>query len=91
MERGIPEQWNTSRVTPVFKKGDKTLAANYRPVSIMGPITKLYATCLNLELECQAQANGWRAATQAGFWKQYRLEDLVLLVDFAIARAQQHN
>ena len=63
MECNIPEQWNMIRVTPVFKKGDKALAANYRPVSVMGPIAKLYATCLNLELEHQAQANGWRAAT----------------------------
>ena len=46
----------------MFKKGDKTLAANYRPVSVMGPIAKLYVTYLNLELECQAQANGWWAA-----------------------------
>ena len=88
IERGIPEQWNTSRVTPVFKKGNKTLAANYRPVSVMGPITKLYATCLNIELECQTKANGWRATIQAGFWKHYRLEYLVLLVDYAIAQAQ---
>ena len=63
MEHGILEQWNTSRVTPMFKKGDKTLAANYQPVSVMGPIAKLYATRINLELERQAQANGWRAAT----------------------------
>ena len=61
-EHGIPEQWNTSRVTPVFKKGDKTLAANYQPVSVMGPIAKLYATCINLELEHQVQANSWWAA-----------------------------
>ena len=47
----------------MFKKGDKTLAANYRPVSVMGPIVKLYATCINLELERQAQVNGWWAAT----------------------------
>ena len=62
MEHGIPEQWNISRVTPVLEKGNKTLAANYRPVSVMGSLSKLYATCLNLEMERQAQANGWRAA-----------------------------
>ena len=45
------------------QKGDKTLAANYRPVGVIGPIAKLYATCINLELERQAQANGWWAAT----------------------------
>ena len=67
MDCDIPEQWNMTRVTPVFKKGDKTIAANCRPVSVMGPIAKLYATCINLELERQAQANGWRAVVNAGF------------------------
>ena len=46
----------------MFKKGNKTLAANYRPVSVMGPTAKLYMTCINLELEHQAQANSWQAA-----------------------------
>ena len=54
MERGILEQWNTNRVTPVLKKGGKTLAANYQPISVLGPIAKLYATCINLELKHQA-------------------------------------
>ena len=90
-EHGIPEQWNVTKMTPVFKKGDKTLAANYRPVSVMFPLAKLYATCLNFELERQAQANGLRGAMQAGFQKHYSLEDLVLLVDYAIAWVQQHK
>ena len=51
-----------SRVTLVFKKGNKTLAAYYQPISVVGPLAKVYAACLNLELERQAQANGWRAA-----------------------------
>ena len=43
----LPSQWNTTWLTTVFKKGDKLLASNYRPISIMGPFAKLYATCLN--------------------------------------------
>jgi hypothetical protein len=29
-----PSDWRTARVTPIFKKGIKTLASNYRPVSL---------------------------------------------------------
>ena len=48
---GIPESWNTPKLIPVYKKGDKAVAANYRPVSILGPLAKLFVACLNGELE----------------------------------------
>ena len=47
---GILAAWNVSKIIPVFK-GDTTLASNYRPVSIMGLMAKLFATCLNEALE----------------------------------------
>ena len=30
----IPHQWKTTLVVPIFKKGDRNNAANYRPVSL---------------------------------------------------------
>lgn len=84
----LPAKWNVVRVTPVHKKGDKTTAKNYRPVSVMGPLAKLYATCVNTSLDALATSNNWRAPTQAGFRKRHRLEDLLIPVDYIIARAQ---
>ena len=54
----------------------------------MGPFPKLYTSCLNRQLTALADANGWRAPTQAGFRKHHRLEDMVLAIDFALDRAQ---
>ena len=71
----------------MYKKGDKAVAANYRLVSVLGPLAKLFAAYLNGELEQKAVLNNWRAPTQAGFRKRHPLEDLLLLVDFVIARA----
>ena len=64
---GMPEQWNRTRITPVHKKGTREDAANYHLVSVMGPLAKLFAACLNWALEWEAQNKGWRAPTQAGF------------------------
>ena len=84
---GMPEQWNRTRITPVHKKGSREDAANYCPVSVMGPLAKLFAAYLNWELEREAQSKGWRAPMQAGFRCQHRLGDLIVPVDYLILHA----
>ena len=54
----------------------------------MGTLANLYACCLNLSLETQSSLHSWRAPTQAGFRRHYRLEDLLILVYYILARAQ---
>ena len=35
---GIPDYWNTARLIPVYKKDNKAVAVNYRPVSVLGQV-----------------------------------------------------
>ena len=30
----IPKEWSLANICPLFKKGDRSLARNYRPVSL---------------------------------------------------------
>ena len=57
-------------------------------MSVLGPLAKLFAYCLNHSLETQASLQGWHAPTQAGLCRYYRLEDLLIPVDYILARAQ---
>ena len=41
-ERCISEIWKTALVTPIHKKGSKTDAKNYRPISLTSVISKMY-------------------------------------------------
>ena len=78
---GMSEQWNRTHITPIHKKGPREDAANYCPVSVLGPLAKLFAACMNGTLEQDAQSKGWRAPTQAGFRGHHWLEELIVLVD----------
>lgn len=84
----IPAAWNTLAITPVHKKGDPTLAKNYRSIWVMGPFAKLFMSCINRYLTSYSEINGLRAPTQAGFRPKHRREDLALALDLAIDRAR---
>jgi hypothetical protein len=40
-ERVVPEDWRRANVTPIFKKGVKSAAGNYRPVSLTSVCCKI--------------------------------------------------
>ena len=37
----VPDSWKTANVVPIFKKGDKSLASNYRPISLTSLVGKI--------------------------------------------------
>jgi len=47
----IPTAWKTSKIVPVFKKGDKKLINNYRPVSNTSSLSKVFEKCLIKKIE----------------------------------------
>ena len=42
----IPEDWKLANVVPVFKKGKKELVENYRPISLLAIISKIFERCV---------------------------------------------
>ena len=39
----FPEVWKSAKVVALFKGGDKTLKDNYRPISILPTISKMFS------------------------------------------------
>ena len=37
----VPDSWKTVIVVPIFKKGDKSIASIYRPISLTSLVSKL--------------------------------------------------
>lgn len=42
----IPCEWKLARLKPIFKKGDPTNVSNYRPISNLNSISKVFERCL---------------------------------------------
>ena len=46
-----PKSWRTAQVVPIFKKGDPSSAANFRPISLTSHLRKLLERCVEDELK----------------------------------------
>ena len=63
----VPIQWQTALITPIFKHGDASDAANYRPIAVGEPLCRLYANILNHRLTQYTEQQQLRTHTQAGY------------------------
>ena len=48
----FPSNWKVARVTPIFKEGDKTNKSNYRPISVLSVISRVFEKLIANKL-CQ--------------------------------------
>ena len=63
----LPEDWRLAIVKPIFKKGDKFQAVNYRPISLTAVIAKIMESIISDEIRKFLLANNVLPAEQHGF------------------------
>lgn len=63
----VPKQWKSAYVAPIFKKGDKKKAENYRPVSLTCVICKLLESIVKDHLMSHMEENSLFSVHQFGF------------------------
>jgi len=64
---GVPEDWKSANVTPIFKKGAKSEPGNYRPVSLTSICCKLLESILRDVLMDHLERNKLINQSQHGF------------------------
>ena len=62
----IPEEWAKGLIVPIHKEGDKTIPDNYRGITLLSVVGKVYTAILTLEL-CHGQRNAKIVEEQADF------------------------
>ena len=63
----FPYPWKIARVSPIFKDGDKTEKSNYRPISLLPVISRLFEKLVFNQLYQYLIDNYFINSNQAGF------------------------
>jgi sorting nexin-29 len=72
----VPEDWLVGMIKPLFKnKGDKLDCNNYRGITLLSCVGKLFTSSLNARLYDFCEANDIINETQAGFRSGYSTTD----------------
>ena len=65
----IPSPWKDAKITAIFKKGDKHVAGNYRPVSLTSVACKILESFIRDALVKYMKDNNFFSRKQFGFLK----------------------
>ena len=77
-----PSNLKIAKVIPIFKKGDQTSINNYRPISILSPINKIFEKVLYARLIKYIDKSNILYKFQYGFRKKHSTEHaLIELID----------
>ena len=81
----VPEDWRKANIVPIFKKGDKHQAGNYRPVSLTSVTCKILEHIVRSSIMGQFQANSILCDNQHGFRKRRSCETQLITTLHGIA------
>jgi hypothetical protein len=77
----IPETWTDGLIKPIYKqKGNPNSPENYRPISLLSCMGKLFTNILNKRLNKYAENNNIIQETQAGFRRNHSTLDNVFIL-----------
>ena len=87
-ESCFPDCWKISSVVPVFKNvGERSTAKNYRPVSLLSVVSKVFEKLVNNSIVGHLEKCGLFSDFQYGFRSSRSTADLFTVVCDRIARA----
>ena len=63
----LPSDWLDANITPVYKKGPKSISGNYRPISLTSTCCKVAERLIKCSMIKYLQANNLLSSSQHGF------------------------
>ena len=87
----FPEDWSEGLIVPIFKKGEKDDVSNYRGITLLSIIGKLFTRILNNRLNNWAEEYNIYVEAQAGFRKRMGAIDNILILNNMITHCINNN
>ena len=77
--KNFPKNLKLAEISPIFKKGDKTVAKNYRPISVLPCLSKLFERILQTQLlkHIEKYLSPFMCGYRKGFSAQFALISLI--------------
>jgi hypothetical protein len=75
----------------LLKSGDENNLSNYRPISLVSPISKVFETCVKNILTTYLENKGYFSKTQHGFRKNKSVDTALLEHVTEIAKGIEHT
>lgn len=88
-ESRIPEKWESAIVILLFKKGNKADLNNYRPISLLSQLYKLFTKIITIRLT--NKLDFYQPVEQAGFRSGYSTMDHILTMRIVIEKATEYQ
>ena len=81
LENGdFPKEWAHGYIIPIHKKGEKDNPENYRGITLLSCLGKVFTSALNKRLLTYAEANNILQPEQAGFRENFRTSDNIFVL-----------
>ena len=77
-EGTFPECFKTAKMIPIFKSGDSNSTANYRPISMLLFLPKMFEKLMCARLNSYLKSNNILCTNQFGFHKNSNTSDAIL-------------
>lgn len=88
-ETKIPQEWEVGIIVPIFKKGDTKECKNYRGITLLSVVAKVYERILEEKLRNKIEQQ--LAESQSGFRRGYGIQDHIFTIKQVSEKILEQN
>jgi hypothetical protein len=86
-----PERWSSGLIVPLHKHGSKLDPANYRPITLLSVLGKLFGSVVNARLQAFSEATGSISDEQGGFRRNRGTNDQIFIFREILASRKERG